>query len=54
MDNAPIASVEQFPYLQGEKATRLLLQLLEKEAGRDDEAAVHELLQPQLVIHRPA
>jgi len=54
MDNAPIASVEQFPYLQGEKATRLLLQLLEKDAGRDDDVAVHELLQPQLVIHRPA
>ena len=54
MDNAPIASVEQFPYLQGEKATRLLLQLLEKEADRNEETAIHELLQPQLVIHRPA
>jgi len=47
MDNAPIASVEQFPYLQGEKATRLLLQLLEKEADRNEETAIHELLQPQ-------
>jgi LacI family transcriptional regulator len=54
MDNAPIASVEQFPYLQGEKATRLLLELLDKEAGRDGTTAIHELLQPKLVIHRPA
>jgi LacI family transcriptional regulator len=54
MDNAPIASVEQFPYEQGAKATEMLLGLLDKQAGRGDEAAIHELLQSQLVIHRPA
>lgn len=54
MDNAPIASVEQFPYQQGEKATRLLLQLLEKRTGQtDDKPLHHELLRSQLVIHRP-
>jgi len=52
MDDAPIASVEQFPYQQGQKATELLLRLLNKQAGLDDDPAVHELLQPQLVIHR--
>ena len=57
MDNAPIASVEQFPYQQGEKATQLLLQLLDKQARQADDpdpVLHHELLQPQLVIHRPA
>ena len=54
MDNAPIASVEQFPYQQGEKATRLLLQLLDRPAGQvDDPVLHHELLRSQLVIHRP-
>jgi LacI family repressor for deo operon, udp, cdd, tsx, nupC, and nupG len=56
IDNAPIASVEQFPYQQGEKATQLLLQLLDKQAGQPDDPSPvlhHELLQPQLVIHRP-
>jgi LacI family transcriptional regulator len=54
IDDAPIASVEQFPYLQGEKATTMLLGLLHKKAGREDDPAIHELLQSQLVIHRPA
>jgi len=57
IDNAPIASVEQFPYQQGQKATQLLLQLLDKQAGEADDPYPllhHELLQPQLVIHRPA
>jgi len=52
MDNAPIASVEQFPYQQGEMATELLLRILNKQAGLEDDPAIHELLQPQLVIHR--
>lgn len=54
MDNAPIASVEQFPYQQGEKATELLLQLLDKQAGQaNDTGAHHEVLQTRLVVHRP-
>jgi len=52
MDSAPIASVEQFPYQQGEKATELLLRLLESQVAQEDGPSVHELLQPQLVVHR--
>ena len=54
IDNAPIASVEQFPYQQGERATELLLQLMDKEAGREDDPVIHELLRSELIIHQPA
>jgi LacI family transcriptional regulator len=31
MDHIPVASVEQFPYLQGQKATDILLDLLNQK-----------------------
>lgn len=53
MDSPPIASVEQFPYLQGEKGTEILLQLL---AAHDDQTNTGSsiqsiLLQSKLVVH---
>ena len=54
MDDPPIASVEQFPYQQGEKATEILLQLMERNSGEPEDATVHNiLLQSRLVIHDP-
>jgi DNA-binding LacI/PurR family transcriptional regulator len=37
MDITPMASVEQFPYLQGQKATEILIDLLAKAPVSDDE-----------------
>jgi LacI family repressor for deo operon, udp, cdd, tsx, nupC, and nupG len=52
MDTPPIASVEQYPYQQGEKATEILLRLMEKNAGDPEDAGVDNiLLQSRLVIH---
>lgn len=49
MDHPPLASIEQFPYQQGVKATETLLQLLEKSGG--DDATFHNILLPsQLVV----
>ncbi|MHA4809146.1 LacI family DNA-binding transcriptional regulator [Flavitalea flava] len=54
LENPPIASVEQFPYQQGEKATEILLQLLERNSEDPDNPPIHHiLLQSQLVIHDP-
>jgi len=36
LDDPPIASVEQFPYQQAEKATDILFQLIDAKEGRDD------------------
>jgi LacI family repressor for deo operon, udp, cdd, tsx, nupC, and nupG len=53
MENPPLASVEQFPYLQGEKAAQMLLQLLDD--GKKDPPAENLpykiILEPKLEIH---
>lgn len=36
LDDPPIASVEQFPYQQAEKATDILFQLIDAKEGRED------------------
>lgn len=36
MDNVPMASVEQFPYQQGQKATDILLDLINKSTDKND------------------
>ena len=36
LDEPPIASVEQFPYLQAEKATDVLFQLIDAKEGREN------------------
>lgn len=46
MAHPPIASVEQFPYLQGQKAMELLLHLL---TGQHPDNII---IQPQLIIHQ--
>jgi len=51
----PLASVEQFPYQQGEKATETLIELLQPKTGDDTDitnAAFHKImLESQLIIH---
>ena len=51
MDYAPVASVEQFPYLQGQKAADILLDLLIRKAQAPDElqAYYNVMVESQLV-----
>jgi DNA-binding LacI/PurR family transcriptional regulator len=51
MDHAPIASIEQFPYLQGQKAADILLDLLaEKEEEIEEVKAYYKvIIESQLV-----
>lgn len=53
LDHAPIASVEQFPYLQGQKAADILLDLL-ANSGQHAEAMAHfrVIIESQLVEKR--
>ncbi|HSF45286.1 MAG TPA: LacI family DNA-binding transcriptional regulator [Chitinophagaceae bacterium] len=44
----PIISVEQFPYLQGEKAVEMLIRLLSNTNGK---AYYKEEIEPQLFVH---
>ena len=48
MDDPPIASVEQFPYQQAEKATDILLQLI--HAKGLDESIPHKILLESKVV----
>ena len=52
MDYVPIASVEQFPYLQGQKATDILIDLLNKPNRENDaeQAYYNIIVESQLVI----
>ncbi|MEP7257025.1 MAG: LacI family DNA-binding transcriptional regulator [Flavitalea sp.] len=54
METSPLASVEQFPYLQGQKAMETLLELIAK--SKDEEAgniAYYKIiLESKLVIHK--
>jgi LacI family transcriptional regulator len=36
LDEPPLASVEQFPYQQAEKATEILFQLIDAKGGKVD------------------
>jgi LacI family transcriptional regulator, repressor for deo operon, udp, cdd, tsx, nupC, and nupG len=49
----PLASVEQFPYIQGQKAAETLIDLLNlKSKGTDTNTAFYKIiLEPQLIIH---
>ena len=49
----PLASVEQYPYIQGEKATEILIELMNKnkdEASKND-AYYKIIVESQLVVH---
>ncbi len=50
MENPPLASVEQFPYEQGNKAAALLWDLLDSP-DKANEQYHHEILNSKLVIH---
>ena len=51
MDYPPVASVEQFPYQQAEKATQILLQLItSKEAG--DNIPRKVLLESKVIVNK--
>jgi len=50
MDEPPIASVEQFPYEQAEKATAVLLQLIDSK-GSDESIPRKVLLQSKVVVN---
>jgi LacI family transcriptional regulator len=53
LESTPLASVEQFPYLQGQKATQILLQLMSKpkEEQGDQDIYQHVIVESKLVIH---
>jgi len=53
MDNPPLASVEQFPYQQGQKAVEILLQLIDaKKSGSVKEPPViNYTIDSKLEIH---
>ena len=51
MENPPLASVEQFPYEQGKKATEILFQLLETEGEDPSKEKMQVVLGSQLMIH---
>jgi DNA-binding LacI/PurR family transcriptional regulator len=52
MENPPLASVEQFPYRQGQRATELLLEILEGSKGHRAQGPFKKIiLEPRLFIH---
>lgn len=54
MDHMPVASVEQFPYLQGQKATDILLDLLsaKEQADGDRQGYYKIIVESQLVENK--
>jgi LacI family transcriptional regulator len=50
LDNPPVASVEQFPYLQAEKATEILLRLISSKGVAGD-IPQKILLESKVVMH---
>lgn len=51
MDDPPLASIEQFPYKQGEKATEILLQLISNKQG-DEPVERKIILEGKVVVNR--
>ena len=53
MENPPLASVEQFPYRQGQRATEMLLNILNlPKNGRQNGKYNKIILEPRLFIHK--
>ena len=50
LDHPPMASVEQFPYQQGEEATNMLMQLLNKDVNGGEPEKKHVILESLLVF----
>ena len=52
MENPPLASVEQFPYRQGQRAAELLLEILKEAKGDRAQGPFQKIiLEPRLFIH---
>jgi len=53
MDHVPVASVEQFPFEQGQKATEILLELLAKKerSATKQEAYYNTIIESKLVLN---
>jgi len=52
MENPPLASVEQFPYRQGQRATEMLLEILNSSRnGAGHEKYNKIILAPRLFVH---
>jgi DNA-binding LacI/PurR family transcriptional regulator len=51
LDDPPLASVEQFPYQQAEKATDILLQLIQSK-GADDSIPRKVVLESKVVVNK--
>jgi LacI family transcriptional regulator len=51
LDYPPIASVEQFPYDQGARATELLFKLLDNKTNRQDIPYENVVLKSELIVH---
>ena len=51
LDFPPIASVEQFPYDQGVRATELLFKLLNQKSDRQDIPYENVVLKSELIVH---
>ncbi|HRO47162.1 LacI family DNA-binding transcriptional regulator [Agriterribacter sp.] len=53
MDHPPLASVEQFPYQQGQKATEMLIEIIEKTKSENgNKKELNNLLLPSQLIVR--
>jgi LacI family transcriptional regulator len=51
MEDPPLASVEQFPYLQGEKAAEILLNLLDQKTDNAGKEYQRIVLETKLEVH---
>jgi LacI family transcriptional regulator len=49
LDEPPLASVEQFPYEQAEKATEILIQLINKKSAEIIDKKV--VMQSKIIVH---
>jgi LacI family transcriptional regulator len=50
LDSPPLASVEQYPYLQGEKATEILLDLIAKNNDEENAFSQKVIVESKLVV----
>ncbi len=51
MEHPPLASVEQFPYQQGEKAAEILLELLDKKSDSPKKEYKKVIMETKLEVH---
>jgi len=51
LDDPPIVSVEQFPFEQAEKATDILLQLINRKENNSTSLPQKIVLEGELVLH---